>query len=67
MITVSSLAVYGTVRTTGRERYVADLEKRKQAMQGFVGIRQVHHGDPDACQQVRLLRGGKRLDRLAER
>lgn len=36
-------------------------------MQGFVGIRQMHRKDPDARQQVRLLRGGKRLDGLDER
>ena len=55
------------VRQAVRERHIGDLEKRKQAMQGFVGIHQMHRKDPDARQQVRLLRGGKRLDGLDER
>ena len=55
------------VRQAVRERYLGDLERRKAAMQGFVGIRNARREDCDAREEVRRLRRGTRLDKLAER
>jgi len=55
------------VRQAVRERYVGNLESRKEAMQRFVGIRKADGNDRDARVEVRRLRRGSRLDRLADR
>ena len=55
------------VRQAVRERYIGNLERRKAAMQSFVGIRKADSNDRDAAMEVRRLRQGSRLDRLAER
>jgi hypothetical protein len=55
------------VRQALRERYFGDCERRRLAMQRFVGTRAGTAGDADASAEVRGLRGGRRLDRLAER
>ncbi len=55
------------VRQAVRERYLGNLDRRRAAMQGFVGIRKTHGKDLDAPTEVRRLRQGSRLDRLAER
>ncbi len=55
------------VRLAVRERYIGNLERRKAAMQSFVGIRKADRNDRDALRDVRRLRQGIRLDRLAER
>jgi hypothetical protein len=52
------------VRQAVRERYLGSLEKRKTAMQRFIGIRGVSAGDADVSAEVRRLRRGSRLDRL---
>jgi len=55
------------VRQAVRERYLGDLDRRRAAMQSFVGIRKAHGKDPDGSEEVRRLRRGSRLDRLGER
>jgi metal-responsive CopG/Arc/MetJ family transcriptional regulator len=55
------------VRQAVRERYIGNLDRRKAAMQSFVGIRKADREDRDACMEVRRLRRGSRLDRLSER
>jgi hypothetical protein len=55
------------VRQAVRERYLGNLDRRREAMQNFVGIRKAHGEDRDARIEVRGLRRGSRLDRLAER
>jgi hypothetical protein len=54
------------VRQAVRERYVGDLNRRKSAMQAFVGIRKAPAKDLDASTEVRNLRRGNRLDRLSK-
>jgi hypothetical protein len=54
------------VRRAVRERYLGDFDQRREAMQAFVGIRRGRREVPDATQQVRALRRGTRLDRLAK-
>jgi len=60
--TISDLA-----RQALRERYIGALEKRKAAMQSFIGIRKSDAKAHDSTMEVRRLRRGSRLDRLAER
>ena len=55
------------VRQAIRERYLGDLDRRKAAMQSFVGSRKAHGEQRDARLEVRSLRRGSRLDRLVER
>jgi hypothetical protein len=55
------------VRQAVRERYLGDLDKRRAAMQSFVGIRKADGEESDAHMEVRRLRRGSRLDRLRER
>ncbi len=55
------------VRQAVRERYIGNLERRRAAMQSFVGIRKADGKDRDAGLEVRRLRRGSRLDRLGER
>ena len=55
------------VRQAVRERYLGNLETRRAAMQNFVGIRTANGKDLGARLEVRRLRQGSRLDRLAER
>jgi len=55
------------VRQAVRERYLGDLDRRKEAMLRFVGIRKPQGEDLDARVEVRRLRRGSRLDRLGKR
>ena len=55
------------VRQAVRERYIGNLERRRAAMQSFVGIHKAHAEDRDARVEVRRLRRGSRLDRFGER
>ena len=55
------------VRQAVRERYLGDLDRRRAAMQSVVGIRKVQGDDDDAGREVRRLRRGSRLERLAQR
>ena len=55
------------VRQAVRERYIGDVERRRAAMQRFVGIRKAHAEDRDARVEVRRLRRGSRLDKFTER
>jgi len=55
------------VRQAVRERYLGNLDRRRAAMQSFVGIRKVRGEDRDARVEVRRLRQGSRLDTLGER
>ncbi len=52
------------VRQAIRERYMGDLEKRRSAMERFVGLRKAAAGNRDATAEVRTLRRGNRLNRL---
>ena len=55
------------VRQAVRERYIGNLERRRAAMERFIGIRPASAGDRDPGAEVRRLRRGNRLDRLGER
>ncbi len=55
------------VREAVRERYIGNLDRRRAAMESFVGTRKAHGKGRDACMEVRRLRRGSRLDRLSER
>ena len=55
------------VRQAVREQYLGDHEQRKAAMQRLVGIRKSHREGTDSTEEVRQLRRGSRLDRLADR
>jgi hypothetical protein len=52
------------VREAVRDRYLGNLDERKVAMQGIVGIRKGRAEKLDAVEQVRALRKGHRLERL---
>lgn len=55
------------VREAVRERYLGTREQRMAAMQSFVGIRKSRTEARDSSEEVRQLRIGSRLDRLADR
>ncbi len=55
------------VRQAVRERYLGDLERRRAAMQSFVGIHEVRAEDRDAREEVRRLRRGGRVERVGKR
>jgi hypothetical protein len=55
------------VRQAVRERYLGHGEQRAAAMQRFVGTRKSRAGDADSVEEVRRLRRGSRLNRLADR
>jgi len=46
------------VRQAARERYLGTLERRRMAMQAFVGIRKDRSDLPDSVEYVRSLRRG---------
>lgn len=54
------------VRQAVRDRYLGNLEQRRQAMEQFVGSRLTTSEAVDASEEVRTLRRGSRLDRLAQ-
>lgn len=54
------------VRQAVRERYLGGTEKRKQAMQAFVGLRKDRSDIGDSEAYIRKLRRGRRLNRLAQ-
>ncbi len=61
--TVSNL-----VRQAARERYLGNLEERREAMLAFVGIRKDRKDLPDSTEEyVRSLRQDARLERLSKR
>lgn len=53
------------VRQAVRELYFGSHEQRLSAMQRFVGSRKARRGDTSAIDEVRRLRKGSRIDRLA--
>jgi hypothetical protein len=55
------------VRQAARARYLDKLENRREAMQGFVGIRKDAPDTSDSVKYVRNLRGGTRIGRLSKR
>ena len=55
------------VRLAVRERYLGGREGRAKAMQRFVGSRKSRRERTGSIEEVRRLRRGSRLDRLAER
>ena len=53
------------VRQAARERYLGNLDERREAMLAFVGIRKDRKDLPDSTEEyVRSLRRDTRLDRL---
>lgn len=52
------------VRQAARDRYLKDDERRRRAMQAFVGSTPRLAGHVDSTEYVRGLRRSKRLDRL---
>ena len=54
------------VRQAARERYLGDLEARRQAMQAFIGVRKDREDLGDSVESVRRLRRGARIERLGE-
>ena len=54
------------VRVAVRERYLCGREQRIEAMRDFAGSRKGPGGKPEAAAEVRALRRGTRLDRLAQ-
>ena len=54
------------VRQTVRQRYLGDLDQRRKAMLAFVGTRKESSKATDATAEIRRLRQGSRLDRLAK-
>jgi hypothetical protein len=55
------------VRQAVRERYIGNLERRRAAMQSFVGSHKASAEDRDPRVEVRRLRRGTRLSRFGER
>ena len=54
------------MRQAARERYLGNLDRRKAAMQAFVGIRKDRPEFRDAVGYVRRLRQGSRIERLGK-
>jgi 6-phosphogluconate dehydrogenase len=54
------------VREAVRERYLGNLEKRREAMLAFVGTRKDWPETLDTEEYVRDLRKGRRIDRLGK-
>ena len=52
------------VRQAAQERYLGNLEKRREAMRAIIGIRKDVSESVDSTEYVRRLRRGKRLERL---
>jgi len=56
------------VRQAARERYLGNLDERREAMLAFVGIRKDRKDLPDSTEEyVRSLRRDNRLERLGKR
>ncbi|HLJ29493.1 MAG TPA: CopG family transcriptional regulator [Candidatus Angelobacter sp.] len=55
------------VRQAARERYLGNLDERREAMRAFVGIRKDRPESGDAIKYVRSLRRGKRIARLRKK
>lgn len=51
------------VREAVRDRYLGDLERRRKAMQGIVGIWKDKRDLPDTESYLRKLRRGSRIER----
>lgn len=54
------------VRQAARAHYLGDLERRKRAMQAFIGIRKDRSDLSDSVEYVRRLRRGSRIERLGK-
>jgi hypothetical protein len=55
------------VRRAARERYLGNLDERREAMQALVGISADRADLPESTEYVRTLRRGTRIDRLEKR
>jgi hypothetical protein len=56
------------VRRAARERYVGNLDERRKAMEGLIGLWKDRTDLPDSTEEyVRELRRDTRLERLAKR
>jgi Ribbon-helix-helix protein, copG family len=52
------------VREAARDRYLGNLDERREAMLGFIGIRKDRDDLPDSTEYVRSLRRDTRIERL---
>ena len=58
-------SISALVRQAARERYLGNLDERREAMLAFVGIRKDRKDLPDSTEEyVRSLRRDTRLERL---
>jgi len=55
------------VRRAARERYLGNLDERREAMQALVGISADRADLADSTEYLRTLRRGTRIDRLEKR
>ena len=55
------------VRQAVRDRYLGQLDERRNAMQAFVGIRKDRTDLADSTEYVAGLRRGSRIDRLGRK
>jgi hypothetical protein len=61
-------SVSALVREAARDRYLGNLEERRKAMEGIVGIWKDRTDLPDSTEEyVRSMRRGNRIDRLLKR
>jgi hypothetical protein len=54
------------VRQAARERYLGNLDERREAMQALAGVRKDRTELPDSVEYVRSLRRGSRLRRIGK-
>jgi hypothetical protein len=53
------------IREAVRERYLGKLDKRRKAMETFVGLRKANAGQKTGAEIVRELRKGRRMKDLS--
>lgn len=59
----SGVSVSELVREALRDRLLGNLDKRRNAMEAFVGIRRDQKDEQDSTAYVREMRRGSRLDK----
>ena len=65
---IQGTTISDLVRQAARERYLGNLDQRREAMLAFVGIRKDRKDWPDSTDEyVRSLRRDTRLERLGKR
>jgi len=61
---IEKTTISDLVRTAARERYLGDIEKRREAMMAIVGLWSDHTDLPDTETYVRNLRDDDRMERF---